>query len=113
MLVIWWEGKGWLVPAIIFGCSLAGNLLAILWTGSGEYWDQSEQPFAVSFFVAGVICWFLGSRLEKEPTVVLLDGSIGEYSKTQPKPTFFALPMKWWGVIAMVGSILIFVIQMT
>ena len=110
--MIIWQGKGWLVAVIIFGCSLAANLLTNWWTGSGEYWDQTKQPFAASLFVAGVICWFLGSHFEKEPTRVLVDEATGEKFTLQPKHTLFWIPMKWWSVIAIVGSILVVVNEM-
>ncbi|CAB5080302.1 hypothetical protein D3OALGA1CA_153 [Olavius algarvensis associated proteobacterium Delta 3] len=110
--MIIWQGKGWLVAAIIFGCSLLANLLTNWWTGSEEYWDQTQHPFAVSLFIAGVICWFIGSHFENEPTRTLVDEETSEEFTLQPKHTLFWIPMKWWGVIAVIGSAFVVVNEM-
>lgn len=65
------------------------------------------QPFAASVLIAGVICWFLGVRLEKTPTRVLVDEASGEKFTLQAKHTLFWIPIKWCGVIAIVGSVLV------
>ncbi len=105
--MIVWQGKGWLVAVIIFGCSLSANLITNWWTGSEDYWMQTKLPLAASLLVSGAICWFFGLRFEKEPTRVLVDEATGEKFILEPKHTLFWVPMKWCGALAMVGSILL------
>ena len=109
--MIIWQGKGWLVAVIIFGCSLAANLLTNQITGSEEYWDQTLIPFAGSLLVAGVICWFVGVYLKKGPTRVLVDEATGERVTLGPKHTLFWIPFKWCGVVAIVGSAVVIAVE--
>lgn len=105
--MIIWEGKGWLVAVIIFGCSLAANLLANWWTGSEDYWNKHQWTFALSLFAAGMICWYLGQRLEGTASRTLVDVDTGEEITHRPRHTLFWIPMKWCGVLAMVGAMIV------
>ena len=105
--MIVWQGKGWLVAVIVFGCSLLANLITNSVTGSEDYWNQSLQPFAISLVIAGGICWSLGMRLEQGPTRTLVDEATGERFELKHKHTFFWIPVKWCGLIAFLGAIAI------
>lgn len=82
--MIIWQGKGWSVAAIIFGCSLLANVVTDLWTGSGDYWRHYRWPFGMSLFIAGMICWFLGLWLERAKPRVLVDKETGEEVSFRP-----------------------------
>ena len=110
--MIVWQGKGWLVPAIVFGCSLLANVLANSLTDSPDYWETHRWPFGMSLFVAGMICWFIGQHLESEKSRVLVDQETGEELHHSQKHTLFWIPVKWCGAMAMFGASVIIVVEM-
>ena len=105
--MIVWQGKGWLVVVIVFACGLAATFLTGWITGSDTYWMESVQPFAASLLVAGVVSWFVGVGLERAPPRLLVDEASGQKFALQEKHTVFWIPVKWCGVILIVGSVLI------
>ena len=62
-MIIFWQGLGFLVAVIVFGCSLAGNLIRNATVGAG-YYDQQKWPFAVSLILSGanlLVSWGLSA----------------------------------------------------
>ena len=110
--MIVWQGKGWLVAVIIFGCSLIANLITNEVTGSEAYWDSSKQPFALSLIVAGILCWFLGLYFERQGARTLIDEETGEKVVWNPKHTLFWIPMKYCGLLAIAGSLVVIVAEL-
>lgn len=99
MIHIIWTGKGFLVAVFTFGFSLVANLISNSVTGSGEYWDTHKWPFAVSLFVSGVACWFVGRFFHNQKVQALTDPKIGKQVVLQKSHTLFFIPMVWWGPI--------------
>jgi len=61
--MIIWQGLGFLVAVIIFGCSLIANLISNATVGKG-YYDQHKWPFAVSL-VSVTRSTFLTEQLQR------------------------------------------------
>jgi len=111
MVHLIWHGKGFLVFVITFGFSLAANLITNGWTGSGAYWDTHKWPFAVSLAFSSMACWLLGMEFERRGARVLVDPKTGEEVVVNDSNSFFFIPMKWWGPILGLGSIIVLDIE--
>jgi hypothetical protein len=111
MLHIVSTGRGYLVFVIVFGCSL---LITLIFKGTFDqrYLDRHEWPTAVSFLMSSAICWLLGNFFRKRSARlarVVIDKQTGkEFVISQPRHTFFWIPMQWWGAILLVGSVILF-----
>lgn len=57
MVALFWSGKGWLVPAITFGASLAGELISEGLSGNDEYYQEHGFPFAMALWISAGINW--------------------------------------------------------
>ncbi|MGD0743936.1 MAG: hypothetical protein ABSA45_02165 [Verrucomicrobiota bacterium] len=109
--MIIWQGRGFLVAVIIFGCSLVANLICNAKIGPG-YYDHHKWPFAVSLLCSSAICWFLGDYLRKRSDRIVIDKQTGkEFVLNQSRHTLFFIPMRWWGLILLVGAMILFAIE--
>jgi hypothetical protein len=75
--MIIWQGFGFLVAVIVFGCSLVANLIFNAKAGEG-YYDHHKWPFAVSLLFSSAICWVLGDYLRGRPGRVVIDKQSGK-----------------------------------
>jgi hypothetical protein len=99
MVIIFWQGLGFLVAVIVFGCSLAANLICNAIVGGG-YFDQHQWPVAVSLILSAAICWFLGSYLRKKSDRVAIDKETGrEFVVNHSRHTLFFIPLQYWSPI--------------
>jgi hypothetical protein len=98
MLVVW-RGYGLLVPPI-YAAALAGCLALGYAVVPAE--DPEKLPdwlFALSFLIAGIVCWLLGQRLNSPPanpsarTARLVAYEPGECHD------LFYLTVEYWGVL--------------
>ena len=107
-MVIIWRGLGFLVAVIVFGCSLAANLIFNATRGKG-YYDYHKWPFAVSLIFSAMICWFLGRHLRKRSDRIVIDKQTGkEFAMNQSSHTLFFIPMHWWSpILLLIAAILL------
>src|SRR6266480_4091080 len=59
-----WKGLGFFVLFIAAGCVFGGMLLTNKFGGE-SYWNHNSWPAAATLVAAGVVCWFLGRKLNK------------------------------------------------
>jgi len=110
-MVIVWRGLGWLVAAIVFGLSLAANLLFNLAYGD-RYYDNHKWPFAISLFISGIVCFFLGRHLKARSDRIAIDKQTGqEFVANQSQHTLFFVPMHLWGIVMVPIAVVIFVLD--
>jgi hypothetical protein len=110
--MIIWQGLGFLVAVVIFGCSLVANLIFNAKVGPG-YYDHHKWPFAVSLLFSSAICWFLGERLQKRSDRIVIDKQTGkEFVLNQSRHALFFIPMHWWGPILLVGAVILFIVDL-
>lgn len=104
-------GRGYLVFVITVGCSLLVTLIS-KGTFDQRYFDRHEWPTAVSFLMSALLCWLLGSYFRKRSARtarMVIDKETGkEFVIKEPRDTFFWIPMHWWGVVLLVGSVVLF-----
>jgi hypothetical protein len=109
--MIIWQGFGFLVAVIVFGCSLIANLISNATVGKG-YYDQHKWPFAVSLVVSAAICWSLGDYLRRRSDRIVIDKQTGkEFVLNQSRHALFFIPMHWWGPILLVGALILFAVE--
>lgn len=107
--IVIWHGLGFLVAVIVFGISLATNLIADSLYGEG-YYDKHKWPFAIALVFSAVICWFLGDYLRRREDRVVIDKTTGEeLTLNQSQHSFFFIPMRWWGPILFVIAALVLI----
>ena len=106
-MIIFWQGLGFLVAVIVFGCSLAGNLICNATIGAG-YYDQHKWPFAVSLILSGAICWFLGGYLRTKSDRIAIDKETGkEFVVNHSRHTLFFIPMQIWSPILLLIALIV------
>jgi hypothetical protein len=109
--MIIWQGLGFLVAVIIFGCSLIANLISNATVGKG-YYDHHKWPFAVSLLVSAAICWSLGDYLRRRSDRIVIDKQTGkEFILNQSRHALFFIPMHWWGPILLAGALILFAVE--
>jgi ABC-type Fe3+ transport system permease subunit len=109
--MIIWQGLGFLVAVIIFGCSLLANLIFNEKVRQG-YYDHHKWPFALSLLFSSAICWFLGNYLRKRSDRVVIDKQTGtEFVLNRSRHALFFIPMCWWGPILLVGALILFCVE--
>lgn len=87
--IIIWHGLGFLVAVVVFGTSLATNIISNSMYGEG-YYDKHKWPFVVSLIFSAAICWFLGDYLRKRDDRVVVDKATGEeFTLNQSQHSFF------------------------
>jgi hypothetical protein len=97
-----WQGLGFLVAVIVFGCALAVNFITNAAVGDG-YYEKHNWPMAVSLMLSAAICWFLGNHLRKRSDRVAIDKETGrEFVVNQSRHTLFFIPMHYWSPILLV-----------
>ena len=92
--MIIWKGWGFLVAVFTFGASLAMELITESMTGDDTFYQTAAWPLALAFVVAGVLTWFVGTKL-----------------RARGAHTFFFVPMHYWGVALIALSVLAFVLR--
>jgi MFS family permease len=111
MCVIIWQGLGFLVAVIVFGCSLVANLILNATVGDG-YYDHHKWPFAVSLIFSAAICWFLGNYLRTRSDRIAIDKETGkEFVVNQSRHTLFFIPMHYWSPILLLIALILFGIE--
>ncbi len=106
--MIIWQGLGFLVAVIVFGCSLAGNLISNATLGDG-YYDHHTWPVALSLICSAPVCWFLGRYLRTRSDRVAIDKATGkEFVINQSHHTLFFIPMHYWSPVLVVIALVLF-----
>lgn len=103
-----WNGLGFLVAVVVFGCSLVANIIFNQVMGEG-YYDSHKWPVAISLIVSAVFCWALGDYLRKRSDRAVIDVETGEELViNQSHHSLFFIPMHWWGPILLVIALVLF-----
>jgi hypothetical protein len=99
--------QGFFVLLVVFGFSLAANLIFNTFCGKG-YYDQHKWPFALSLICSAIACWFLGNHLYKKPNSGAIDTDASKSSKGQ---TVFFIPLHWWAPLLLLIAVMFFVLE--
>lgn len=99
MLIILWQGMGWLVFVIIFLSSLFFELTSELITGDDSYYQDNRLLFVISLVVSAILINYANIRLEKKEPQILIDKKTKKEILLQSKNTLFFINMKYWTYI--------------
>ena len=104
MLIVW-RGLGYLVAVIVFGSSLAMNLIFNAAIGE-RYYDRHKWPCALSFVFSALILWFLGNHLRQRSDRIVVDKESGEeFVVNQSEHSLFFIPVHLWTPILVAGAV--------
>lgn len=103
--MIIWNGKGYLVAIIIFGCSLITELVSERIYQDDRYYQTQSVPLASAFLIAGIIIWIVGTKLNKQKAKTLVDKQTGEEVVIENNNLFFFIPIQYWAPVMFLASL--------
>ncbi|WP_434352591.1 hypothetical protein VH441_05055 [Psychrobacter sp. HD31] len=107
--MIIWNGWGFLVAVITFGCSFLLEWFSEKMMGSETYYQENSAPLAIALLLAGLISGFLGNWLNTRKAKVFIDKETGQEVIMKDKHSLFFIPMEHWGIILAGLSIFVFI----
>jgi hypothetical protein len=108
MLVLFWRGKGFWVPIIVFGWSLIFNFAADIMMNDNSYYDKTKTPFAISLIISAIFIFLLDKKLGIPKSKIYIDKDTGREIEVKKTNEFLFLPIKLWSYIcAVIGVIFI------
>lgn len=106
-----WKGKGWLVIAVTFGCSLVAEILTRVITHDNTYYETSPYPISAALLAASIIIFFLCKKIESEEETDVHNLNAEEDKKIKTEHSFFFIPMIYWVPIILGCILLIFFVR--
>jgi hypothetical protein len=105
MILIW---RGWGI--VVVGIALAWTCVAIV-VGEVIHADRagSTASAALCLIPAGVMTWFVGRRMNRATTRLLIDPVTGGEVRVRREHSLFFLRVEWWGPIMVVVGAVVFV----
>jgi hypothetical protein len=97
--MIIWSGWGFLVAVIVFGASLAMEVVTEALTEDALFYQTHAWPLALALALAGVITWGLGKFFYARGARRMTDQGAGRTVATNDQHRFFFIPMHYWGPI--------------
>lgn len=92
-----WSGLGILTVVIGFAGIMCSHWL----------FGNSHIADSIFLFLAAVANWFLGVKLNSSQSRVYRDESTGELVHLKRNHTLFWVPMQWWSVAFVIGSLML------
>jgi hypothetical protein len=106
--VIIWRGWGFLAAIFLFGGLLVTQLVVDGVAGQGTYSNNSAVFGGIGAMVGGAVTLAVARWLERRnPPRQLVDPATGEGVRLQSRDDLFFIPMKFWGLIGIVGGAII------
>lgn len=110
--MIIWNGLGFLVVVIGFGCLLITEFLTETAFNDDQYYQSHNWPAFVALLIAGVIVWFFGRHLNSKGAKCLIDPETNQEVMLKNNHSLFFIPMEYWGPIFLVlGIIFLFIAE--
>lgn len=108
--MIVWQGLGFLVVVIAFGCFLLAEVIARSVTGDLRYYPTHPLPRLLAAAAAAGLIYALHVRLERAPGRTVIDKATGREIVLRRKHTLFFVPIRYWSYITLfLGVLLAFV----
>jgi hypothetical protein len=100
--MIIWNGLGFLVGVVTFGCLLATEA-GVEWVFKDDtFYQKHGWPKLVGMTVAALLVWVLARILSRRPGRVLMDPATGERVRIGRDHSFFFIPVKYWPPILLI-----------
>lgn len=97
-MVIFWSGRGYLVPLGTFLASLATEIVTESLSGDEHYYQERAWPLWLALMTAAAVCYGLGKKLNRPTTDPNAQASLAP-PPARPLHTFFFVRMEYWGAI--------------
>jgi hypothetical protein len=112
--MIIWRGWGILAAVLLFGGLVAAQLVVDAAAGEGTYQGNSLVYGGIGVAIGGAVTYVLATWLERrDPPRTLVDQSTGEQVVLKTRNDLFFIPMKIWGLIGIVGGIVVALLGVT
>jgi hypothetical protein len=106
--MIIWRGWGFLAAVLLFGGLVLAQLLINGVAGEGTYEANSAVYGGIGVAVGGIATFLLGQWLDgRNPPRRLVDQETGQRVVVEARNDLFWMPMKLWGVIGIVGGLIL------
>ncbi len=103
--MIIWSGLGFLVIVIVIACEVATSMVATQLTGNPDYLQLHGWVIGLGLLASAVVCWLLGNYLSNAGARTLIDPQTGGQVVYRRRHSLFFIPMRWWGVLLVLGGI--------
>jgi len=97
-----WNGLGFLVGVITFGCLLATEAGVEWLTQDDTFYQKHGWPKLVGMTAAALFVWVIGRILRHRTGRVLVDPETGEKVRIGHDHSFFFIPVEYWPPILLV-----------
>jgi len=103
-----WNGWGFLVAVIGFGCLLVAEISVEAAMRDDQYYQNNGWPKMAAFVAAAIIVWPLGLYLNKRrPERELVDPQTGEIVILRSGGhSLFFIPMQFWAPVFLVLALI-------
>jgi hypothetical protein len=98
-MIVIWKGAGALVLLFGIGAALFTNIITSSVFNENNYFAKHSWAQAMSLWIAGTACWFLGRFLNHRPGRVLVDKATGQEVTLRPNHHLMFIKMEYWGPI--------------
>jgi hypothetical protein len=106
-----WRGWGILTAVLLFGGLVLAQVLVNAVAGEGTYEANSAVYGGIGVAVGGIATFLLGQWLDRRnPPRRLVDQETGQQVMVEAKNDLFWIPMKVWGIIGVLGGLIMFLI---
>ncbi len=104
-MIIVWNGLGFLVPVITFGCLLLTEFAIEAGFHDNHYYQAHGWPKLVGFVIAALIVWPLARYLRAKPARAPVGPLAQDQVVTQRNHSLFLIPIEYWGPILLLLAI--------
>lgn len=70
------------------------------------YYTLSKWPISVALFIAAIVVWFLGKKVNKNAERILIDPNTGQEVKLVNTHSLFWIRVEYWAPILVVIGII-------
>ncbi|BCM05077.1 hypothetical protein MAFF301560_44640 (plasmid) [Ralstonia solanacearum] len=98
IVILIWQGLGFLAVLIPLCVSLVGQLAADALLGKG-YYTAHHSVFATLMVLSAAAIWHLGKVLNSRPGRVLVDPKTGQQVELKARHTLFWIPLQWTALL--------------
>ena len=109
--MIIWSGWGFLVAVIVFGASLAMELVTEALVEDDRFYQVQAWPLALALALSGVLIWGVGKYLHARGARVVIDKATAQELTIGGQHRFFFIPMHCWGPVLIALSVLPFILR--
>ena len=110
-----WSGKGvWVFPIILFCVLCLGPATVSAWIGVGQQPDSSGKSVEfipavwIGLFLASVLCYLLGKRVNRSTGRVVIDQMTGRLKIERAYHHCFFLKVEYWGFLCLLmGAVIL------